>query len=109
MLSTIYIRANKLVGYLLGTTLSALVLLYLYLHRGVILNNKRWAAIIFLSVFSLFLLYLITAIKRFHERTLSEVSASLVSAVNDLKVQAGKIELLHAAAPCCLCNGTSPL
>jgi hypothetical protein len=86
-LSTIYIRADKLVSIILGTTLSALVIFYLYPHRDLVLNNKRWSAIVILSTFSLFLLYLIGAIKRFHERVVNEMEARRKSQLKELCLQ----------------------
>jgi hypothetical protein len=70
-----YTRANQVVGAVLGTTLSAGIIgYYLYPHRNLLLNNKRWAAIVILSALLLFLLHLVGAIKRFYERAVSELS-----------------------------------
>jgi hypothetical protein len=67
--------ANLIISLLVGSTLSAWPInRYLYPHRDLFLNNRRWTAIVILSALVLFLLHLIGAIKRFHERTVSELS-----------------------------------
>src|SRR5260370_20897983 len=50
-------------------SITSLGLIYAYLKYVFPLISKRSWSIIFLSVFVLFLLFLIEAIKRFHERT----------------------------------------
>lgn len=65
--------SKKASNLILGSSLSALVLLYVvYAYREVFLHNKRWVAIVALAVITAFLLWLIGAIKRFHERTVNK-------------------------------------
>ena len=60
---------NWLFGFITSLTLG-----YLYLQYGFPQLSKRWWAIIFLSIFSIFLLFLVWVIKRFHERTVKELN-----------------------------------
>ena len=72
-MSTTYVRLDKVIHYVLGTTLSAVMLYLIFSKRASLLNHKRWVAIVCLSALTAFLLWLIGAIKRFHERTVAEM------------------------------------
>jgi hypothetical protein len=74
--STTYARLNKVIAFLFGGGLVSLIVIYLLIPHGASFsNNKRWVAIVILSAVVLFLLYLIGAIKRFHESTIDELTA----------------------------------
>lgn len=90
-MSTTYIRLDKTIGIFFGTTLSALVILGIYSYGTPLLHYKRWVAIAVLSTLVLFLLYLIGAIKRFHESVVKELNS-------DFKTRAGNIYKLSLAA-----------
>lgn len=65
-------RADKATNLILGSSLSAVVLLTIYAYRDGLLQHKRWIAIAVLSVITAFLLWLIGATKRLHERTINK-------------------------------------
>jgi hypothetical protein len=62
---------NKFVQNILGLGVIALLLGFVYRYRETLLTHKRWCAIVLLSFITAFLLWLIGAIKRFHERTIN--------------------------------------
>jgi len=90
-MSATYVRLDKLISFVLGTTLSALVLLGVYSYRDTLSGNKRWVAIIALSLLSAFLLWLIGAIKRFHERMVHELKASYLAEIGTWRIHADKV------------------
>jgi hypothetical protein len=97
-MSTTYVRLDKVVNLLLGGGLVSFAVYYFYSHSQLLLNNKRWVAIIVLSVIAAFLLFLIGSIKRFHERTVADLTDNLHERVGRLKelceVYGGLHELL---------------
>ena len=68
---------NKVFQSMLGLGVIALILWLAYVCRTTLLTNKRWCAIVLLFTLSSFLVYLTTAIRRFHEKTLAERSSRL--------------------------------
>ena len=62
------IRASNV----LLNSLTSMALVYAFIKYGYPLLGKRWWAIIFLSLIILSLLFLISTIKRYHERILKE-------------------------------------
>jgi hypothetical protein len=61
---------KRLIGWVLAASIPAYYVGYQY--RAFLLSHKRWVAIIALSIVVAFLLRLIVAIKRFHERTVNQ-------------------------------------
>lgn len=97
LLSATYVRANKIANYALGTTTSALVILGVYSYRATLLSNKRWVAIVTLSLVVVFLLWLIGVVKRYHERTLNEITLELGRAMEDMRAREERIHELTLA------------
>jgi hypothetical protein len=73
---------NKVFQSMLGLGIIALVLWLAYLCRATLLTNKRWSAIVLLFTLSLFLVYLTTAIRRFHEKTVADLTDDLTDKIN---------------------------
>ncbi len=75
LISTTLSRTNKLASFVAGSSLSAIVILCIYTNREFLLLNKRWVAIVVLSVLTMFLLWVTLTVRRFHERTVGELGA----------------------------------
>jgi hypothetical protein len=70
-----YTKANLWAGWIFGGTISSLALGYfVWQNWDFFEQNWRWVLVGLLSLFTLFLVWLIGAIKRFHERTVGELT-----------------------------------
>jgi hypothetical protein len=89
----VYRRLNRLLDVLLGLGVvgGSLYLIYYYVP---IATNKRWTVIVSLAAIVTFLAWFITAVKRFHKATVSEVYAAQESITNEYADCANKIESL---------------
>ena len=87
-----YIKANKAFNFVLGTTVSAALLLIIWKNSDYLRNHKRWMAIVLLAGIILFLLWLVGVIKRFHDRaahrhemTFGQLIASWDKSIKNIK------------------------
>jgi hypothetical protein len=71
-LAITYTRANKWAGWIFGGTVSSLLLFVAYQNREWLLERSSAVAVILLSLSATFMIWLIGALIRFHERTVAD-------------------------------------
>jgi hypothetical protein len=84
IMSTAYHRTNKIISTVVGSGIVTLIILFIYTNYEFLLRNKRWVAIIVLSVLSMFLMWVAMTVRRFHERTVGELNGEISDLENEL-------------------------
>lgn len=94
IVSTTFNRMNKFVSTVVGSSILTSTIALIYTNRDFLLNNKRWVAIVLLSLLTFFLMWVALTVRRFHERVAGELNARITDLTNLLPARDETIALL---------------